>query len=214
MNQLVVVQNKYLHALILSEQHGRSFFAFEHQKDYFQAMFPDNRTDSDGIATLISMFFTAIGDYGTTISHNGVSSINIIGSTSHILFIQFHDIFGIFFLNNLKPDNSVINLCRELLKEVYEGLKEEIQEFIKTGSAENLNKKINDITIKIKKLDDDLSTKCMIEQDISQEKLIHIYQQLSEGKFNELDVTLLKNIIFKLLLQDSTMIVEQVSKSN
>jgi GTPase SAR1 family protein len=211
-HEKIAPDKDFLKGIILAEARGRTFLTFESDPMYFSKMFPGQEAESDTASTLISMFFSAIGDFGTQINEGGTSSINLSNDKSQILSINTKDIFCIVFLTDINIDMSVTNILKQFVREINQELEKEIKFFIESGALNKFQEYEPTFISKLKRVNDDLKTLKDLSQGLSQESLFSLYNNLTNQTLQKSDYQILKNLIFQQILREQQNVIEEINK--
>ncbi len=199
---------EFVKAMILSDKIGRVIFYFESEPDFIKKMAEKAEYNPD--PTLISMFFSAIGNFGESFDHNGFSSMQLYGKNVQIQGVTFGDLVGIFFVYNLKVDSAIENTLRQFLNEIYAEFRSEIQEFVTKGSLTELNQIQSVLVQKIKNLNSILQNLALLKYQISKDKLGLLYQKIQRQDLSVADLKSLKSLLFHYLIAEDPSIMNDL----
>ena len=197
-----------LKAIIISDQHGRSFLNYEIQKNYFDILVASENMDSD--PQLISMFFAALSDFGKTIDEEGFNEIYLFAKNVKIIIITYKEISAIFFFGDIKYDYSITKILKSFLKNFYLKFEKEIKEFLRIYGILNYE----DLLVKSEDIIEDLNILLKTQFDIgdqsTERRLLNIYLGLEEMKLNEETQLKIKQLITKYSFTKDEKILKQV----
>jgi hypothetical protein len=145
-----VPKKSLLKALIISDKFGRTLITFESISNFISSLKVNEDVSSN--PELISMFYSAINDFGLTIEKNGFSKIEFTGEKYNLLFLRKEEIFGIFFIEKLDNKKKMNNIISEFLTEFYNSYQEQIAAFFETGSLKDVIQIRKSLILKIKNL--------------------------------------------------------------
>ncbi len=199
---------EFVKALILSDKVGRVILYFESEPEFIKKMAGNVEYNPD--PTLISMFFSAIGNFGESFDSNGFSSVSLYGKKLQFQGITFGDLVGIFFISNLKVDKTIENSLRQFLNEIYAEFRHEIQEFVRNGSLTELNRIQDKLVQKIKTLNGILQNLALLKHQISKDKLGLLYQKIQRQELSVADLKNLKVFLFHYLIAEDLGIMNDL----
>ncbi len=199
---------EFIKALILSDKIGRVILYFESEPDFIKKMAGNVEYNPD--PTLISMFFSAIGNFGESFDPSGFSSMLLYGKNLQFQSVTFGDLVGIFFIQNLKVDKPVENSLRQFLNEIYAEFRSEIQDFIGKGSLAELNRIQDTLVQKIKNLNGILQNLALLKYQISKDKLGLLYQKIQRKDLSVADLKNLKALLFHYLIGEDPSIMNDL----
>jgi len=198
----------FVKALILCDNSGKIFLYFESEPDYIKKL--AGNVDFNPDPTLISMFFSAIGNFGESLDPNGFSSIFLYGKNLQIQFVRFGDIVGIFFVSNLIVDKTIENSLRQFLNEIYAEFRPEIQDFVGKGRLDETNRIQSVLIQKIKKFNEILQNLALLKTQISKDKLGLLYQKIQRKELTVADLKNLKALLFHYLIAEDPSFMNDI----
>ncbi len=198
-----------IHGLILADYQGKAFAVFEDKENFFKNLVIDPDANSD--PTLIAMFFSAIGNFGTTLDKDGFSTIHISGKKIQIVHIYYQDIFGLFFLNERNINSQSVQILQQFIEDFYKHFEPQIKRFVIQGfikDVENVEKIVKEKVINLDLL---LQNQVTDEKKISKKALQTLFLKLNEkDKTDPEKVKQMKNKLLQYLINENDTYLQEI----
>jgi hypothetical protein len=158
------------------------------------------------------MFFSAIKDFGEGLDNTGISSITISGKQTNIIYIRYNCLLGIIFLSDIQVDDSILSFIQTFLQLIYVQNKKRLDLFEETGNIKYFDTLNTELFPLLENLDKDLLTIKDLQSSMAQDRLMQLFQNLTEKKYDLIDHKFLKNLIFRQLLVSSHGIIDEIQR--
>jgi len=208
MQECLSAEVEFVKAFILSDTHGRNFVTFESEPDYIQKYSSDDENNPD--ATLISMFFSAIGSFGESFDAQGFSTIQLTGKNVQIIAQSYGDVLGIFFISNIPIDPALLNVLRQFMRDIYAEYYDIFQKFILTGNLALMTPFQDEFILKLRNINNLLRKLAMIQRQISRERFAQLYEEIQTQGCALTDIDAVRNLCFNRLVTDDPSIIDEI----
>lgn len=197
--------------LIISDEHGRAFLNYESQQDYFATLTSQNEYRGD--PTLISMFFSAISDFGKTIDPVGFGNIIFIGSQLQIYICVFDRITGIFFFDKtIEIDNDIKQILMNFMKEFCTKFHTEIEQFFNISTIFNIETMESYLQNAVENMNILVASSKISTEASDEKKLFDIYLKLDNEKIEPEMTIKLRELITRYSVTKNSKILDEINE--
>jgi len=192
LNELPLVKG-----IIFSNTSGLSFYVYEYKPNYFHKLLPRGRKFPQ--QQFISGFMSTVGIFTTELGKDLKTTV-MTGEDSPIISLQFKELIGIFFLEILPFNQSLLDLLLQFLSEFYTKFQGEINQFIAAGATEQFKSRAKQIEAFIANLNTQLHTHVLKHSPVTAHKLIPIYEMLDHANLDPEVARDIKQLIFQYVV--------------
>ncbi|MHA1731033.1 MAG: GTPase domain-containing protein [Promethearchaeota archaeon] len=200
---------EFIKGMILADTLGRPMMSYESREGFFESLVVVEGGISD--PALISMFLSAITEFGATIDERGVDLIHLNGENFFLISYRVDRVVGIFFLApDMRFNHGVINAIRTFLSNLYDGFRQAIDTFCDTGNLEGLNAREDEVVEAVKMFNHVLEN--VVEHDVvfTTGQLLAMLRALESGELEKVDPGDLKKLIFHYIVSSQPGLVDEI----
>lgn len=202
-------RQEYLHGVILSDINGRAFYVHETRPDYFKTLLTERAGNSD--PGLISMFFTAIKDFGHSLDVEGLDLIHLQGHATNVDSHLIEKIFGIFFLDDrLRVNEGISRTLRQFLGNIYEAFQPQIDHFLERGDLGAIMESEDDFVTQFAHLNHVLQNVAKYDFQLPAEQVIQLHHHLTEEQLDQVDPDQLRRLLLHYVVTGNPALIDQI----
>jgi predicted transcriptional regulator len=195
----------YIRGCLISDEFGKTFFQYESEPGYFQHLKSVEAAFTD--PSLITMFFTAIKDFGKTIDEFGINRITFQGQRIQIVSVISNSLHGIFFLREMDINKLVFNTLDVFIIDIANEFSKELTTFLNNGfipEDRNISERFN---TRIEHLNEAIHEIIENKKTISNDKLFNLYQRMEQQSIQPDDIKDLKKVLIQYIITENPQLM-------
>ena len=206
--EILLSERDYIKGLILASKSGIPFYTYEAKPGFFNSLVIDERTSTE--PGIISMFFAQIAEFGKTMDYNGLTSFQFGGHNLKIAAILKKDVLAIIFIDRIQIDQGIMKILNKYLNLVMKNYGDSIYNYFNTNNPEDIARLSRGLKDDIESLDVILKSHHQNKLEISKEKLLEMYLNLTNEKMDKVSSRDMKAILFQYLINESPDTLKEI----